>query len=155
MIVVGCVLAVVACGGSGTGRGGAHSGGIEPTVAYADCMRSHGVPNFPDASAGGGFDIPSTIDAQSPAYLSARQTCTSPPSRAATRGLSDRQKLELIAATKCMRAHGINVSDPTFNGAYMTLDELDQTTIASPAFKRAEPVCHYPVPNNAGSPASP
>ena len=118
-------------------------------------MRSHGVPNFPDASAGGGFDIPSTINTQSPAYLSARHACTKPPASAGARGLSDRQQLELIAAAKCMRAHGVNVTDPTFNGAYMTLDELDQTTIASPAFKRAEPVCHYPVPNNAGSPTSP
>jgi hypothetical protein len=54
-----------------------------------------------------------------------------------------------------MRAQGIKVADPTFNGTRMTLDELNQTTIASPAFKRDEPVCHYPVPNNAGSPASP
>lgn len=155
IVAVGCALAVVACGGSGSGRSGAHSGGMAPAVTYADCMRSHGVPNFPDPSAGGGFDIPSTINTQSPAYLSARQACTKPPAPAAARGLSDRQRLELIAAAKCLRAHGVNVADPTFNGAYITLDELDQTTIASPAFKRAEPVCHYPVPSNAGSPASP
>jgi hypothetical protein len=155
IVAVCCVLAVVACGSSGTGRSGAHSGELAPAVTYADCMRSHGVPNFPDASAGGGFDIPSTINTQSPAYLSARQACTKPPAPAAGRGLSDRQQLELIAEAKCMRAHGVDVGDPTFNGAYMTLDELDQTTIASPAFKRAEPACHYPVPENAGSRAPP
>jgi hypothetical protein len=156
IVAAGCALAIAACGGSVSGRSGAHSGGLAPTVTYADCVRSHGVPNFPDAKAGGGFDVPSTINTQSPAYLAARQACTKPPAAPmASRGPSDRQQLELIGAAKCMRAHGVNVSDPTFNGAYMTLDELDQTTIASPAFKRAEPVCHYPVPNNAGSLASP
>ena len=52
-----------------------------------------------------------------------------------------------------MRAHGVGVADPTFHGGpYMTLDVPDQTTIASPAFKRAEAVCHYPVPSHAAGP---
>jgi hypothetical protein len=68
VVAVGCALAIVACGASGTSRSATDSSGHALGVAYADCMRSHGVPNFPDASAGGGFDIPSTINAQSPAY---------------------------------------------------------------------------------------
>jgi hypothetical protein len=157
VVAVGCALAIVACGASGTSRSATDSSGHALGVAYADCMRSHGVPNFPDASAGGGFDIPSTINAQSPAYISAGRTCTKLlPGPTAPRTLSDRDRLQLLAAAKCMRAHGVNVEDPTFNGPYMTLDVPDQTTIQSPVFKRAERACHYPIPKDAaGSTASP
>jgi hypothetical protein len=157
VVAVGCALAIVACGTSGTVGSATRSGGFAQAVSYADCMRSHGVPNFPDASAGGGFDLPSKIDTQSPAYLSARQTCTKLlPGPAAPHTLSDRQQLQLVAAAKCMRTHGVKLADPTFNGPYITLDVPDQTTIESPTFKRAEPVCHYPVPKNeTGSSASP
>jgi hypothetical protein len=120
-------------------------------------MRSHGVPNFPDATTGGGFDIPSTINLRSPAYASARQTCTKLlPGPVEPRTLSDRGRLELVAAAKCMRTHGVEVADPTFNGPYITLDIPGQTTIQSPAFKRADQTCHYPVPKSAaGSDGSP
>jgi hypothetical protein len=149
VVAVGCTLAIVACGASGTVSSATRPRGFARAVSYADCMRSHGVPNFPYPTARGGFDLSSKIDAQSPAYLSARQTCSKLlPGPTAPHALSERQQLQLIAAAKCMRAHGVRVSDPTFNGPYITLDVLDQTTIESPAFKRAEPVCHYFVPKN-------
>ncbi len=112
-------------------------------------MRSHGVPNFPDPSADGGFHIPSTINPQSPAYVSARQTCTKLlPGPIATHTFSDHDRLGLVAAAKCMRARGVEIADPTFSGPYITLDIPDQTTIQSPVFKRAEQACHYPVPKS-------
>src|ERR1700733_5544189 len=99
-------------------------------------MRSHVVPNFPDPSAGGGFDIASTINARCPAYRAARQMCTNLlPGPIAPHTLSDRDRVQLVAATKCMRTHGINVAD--------------QATMHSPAFKPAEQACHYPVPKNS------
>jgi hypothetical protein len=70
--------------------------------------------------------------------------------------MAQRQELNLLAAAKCMRKHGVNVADPTFQGPYITLDVPDQATIQSPAFAHADAVCHYPVPNAAhGSPAAP
>ena len=39
-------------------------------------MRSHGVPNFPDPSGGGGFNLNGTgINPQSPSFESAQQRC--------------------------------------------------------------------------------
>jgi hypothetical protein len=157
LVAVGCALAIPACGGSGRLRNAPRSSGSARAVAYASCMRSHGVPNFPDSSAGGGFDIPSTINPRSPAYVSARQTCTKLlPGPVATPTFSDRDRLELVAAAKCMRTHGVEVADPTFSGPYITLNLPDQTTIRSPVFKRAEHACHYPVPESAaGASGSP
>src|SRR5579862_3935638 len=46
---------------------------------YAECMRSSGVPNFPDPKAGGGFEIPlgSGIDPSSPVFKAAQVKCRS------------------------------------------------------------------------------
>jgi hypothetical protein len=120
-------------------------------------MRLHGVPNFPDANSAGGIDIPSSVDPQSPVYLSAHSACAKLiPGPTAPRPATERQKLELLKAARCMRKHGVNVADPTFQGPYITLDVPDQATIQSPAFAHAEAVCDYPVPNAAhGSPAAP
>lgn len=49
-------------------------------LAFAKCMRSHGVPNFPDpASSGGklGLSAPQGIDTQSPVYQAAQSACQS------------------------------------------------------------------------------
>jgi hypothetical protein len=55
----GLALLATACGGSpsSTGSGGSsNAGGVtsQREVAYSQCMRSHGVPNFPDPSGSGG-----------------------------------------------------------------------------------------------------
>jgi hypothetical protein len=149
LLAVSCLVAIAGCGSSSSH----HDSGVRPGrqgLRFASCMRSHGVPNFPDPSAGGGFDIASTINARSPAYIAARQMCTNLlPGPIAPHTLSDRDRVQLVAATKCMRTHGINLADPTFNGPYITLDVPDQTTMHSPAFKPAEQACHYPVPKNS------
>ena len=157
MVAVGCALTIAACGATGTNRSTTRSASDSGAVAYAACMRSHGVPDFPDASAGGGFDIPAGLNAQSPAYTAARQMWTKLlPAPVAQQAPSERYQRELVAAAKCMRRHGTDIADPTFNGPYITLDVPDQTTIQSPVFKRAEQACHYALPRQAaGSPASP
>ena len=55
----GLVLLATACGGSpsSTGSGGSSNAGgaaNQREVAYSHCMRSRGVPNFPDPSGSGG-----------------------------------------------------------------------------------------------------
>ena len=54
----GLALLTAACGGSpsSTGSGGSSNAGgaaNQREVAYSHCMRSHGVPNFPDPSGSG------------------------------------------------------------------------------------------------------
>jgi hypothetical protein len=45
-------------------------------LTFADCMRSRGVPNFPDADRDGAFTLPSTINQQAPLSQRAWQACT-------------------------------------------------------------------------------
>jgi hypothetical protein len=155
-VVVGCAVAIASCGSSGKPRSAIGASSYSHLVAYADCMRSHGVPNFPDATPDGGFDIPPSVSTQSPAYQVARHTCTKlQPGATVPPPMSEGQRRGILASAKCMRKHGVSVADPTFQGPFITLDEPDQATIQSPAFKGAEAACDYPVPRNVGPAVSP
>ncbi len=66
-VMAGLVLLTAACGGSlsssgspsttggpsSTGTGGASSSFVSHDLAFARCVRAHGVPNFPDPNANG------------------------------------------------------------------------------------------------------
>ena len=92
-------------------------------VAYAQCMRTHGVPNFPDPTSTAGNTKQAVIRAfkeVSNAQVIAAQTACrqlqpngGPPSRAeVARHLS-----AMLAFARCMRTHSIpNFPDPTSAG---------------------------------------
>jgi hypothetical protein len=173
LVVAGCGLALAACGSSGTPNRSAtrEAAGIK----FADCMRAHGVPNFPDPSSGGGIQIPdnSGINPQSPAFQAAEKSCFSllPGGGPGRGGGSESRKLELVKLAQCMRSHGISsFADPTSSppsappsgggvafggpGAFIS---VPQSLIQSPGFKQAAAACHFPGfgGGNASKPASP
>ncbi len=75
-----CTIAIAACGSSGnSSRTGASA---NPQLAFAECMRTHGVPNFPDPSAGGG--IP-TRSRNRPRSYQPRKSAAASSGRAAAR----------------------------------------------------------------------
>jgi hypothetical protein len=111
-------LLTAACGGSAgeAGSSGAGQGLLAQAVAFAHCMRSHGVPNFPDPELDS-----SGVLVKKPLLES---TFNGPPSaRAACADLMPKQALGLTSAqqaaqhtaqqrhalafTACMRRHGI------------------------------------------------
>ena len=65
---------------------------LRQELAFARCMRAHGVPNFPDpssSSSGAQAGPPAGIDPQSPAFRSAARVCGAGGSRQhRDRGLS-------------------------------------------------------------------
>ena len=88
-------------------------------LKFASCMRSHGVPNFPDPSPGGGIQISpgSGLDPASPAFQSAQNECKKllpggGPDRAPTPSASDTRAA--LAWAQCIRKHGVpNFPDPS------------------------------------------
>ncbi len=160
--VVGAVvvaLALAACGSSSNGSrtGSAH---VTQAIAFANCMRSHGVPNFPDPSGGGGIHIEagSGINPFSPSFEAARASCAKLlPGGGPSRTVSEQAKTEMLASSQCMRAHGITgFPDPTLTppsspagysivmgrgGVFLAVP--DTINVASPAFKQAATVCKF------------
>lgn len=57
------------------GDAGANPRMQEQILAFSQCMRDNGVPDFPDPQGPGRLLVPRTIDTQSPQFEQARQTC--------------------------------------------------------------------------------
>ncbi len=105
--------------------GGSASPAASPlaeAVAYSQCIRSHGVPNFPDPvqTPSGGYGYRTTgIDPNSAAFQGAQQACQALPSpwNSTGRPLSPAQQQAWLNWAKCIRANGVpNLPDPTFPG---------------------------------------
>ncbi len=160
LAAVCCAAALAGCGSSSrqTAAGGASSG-----IKFADCMRAHGVPNFPDpGGSGGGIQIPdnSGINPRSPAFQSAQRACVKLlPGGGPGRGhVSESRKLELLKLAQCMRGHGITTfPDPTSSppplppagggvafGAPGSFLAVSRTMMDSPGFKQAASQCGFP-----------
>jgi hypothetical protein len=72
VVAISCALATTACGSTnsaGSGTGSSNTLAIQ----FADCMRSHGVPDFPDPGHGSGNRFQD--NPQSAAFKSASTTC--------------------------------------------------------------------------------
>jgi hypothetical protein len=111
-----CATSIAACGSS-VHKSSASSPGS--WLAFAQCMRSHGVPNFPDPDGQGGMSIPDSVNPASPAFQAAQAACTKlmpgggPPAHA-----SEQQKQQLVETAQCMRSHGVpGFPDPTTRAA--------------------------------------
>lgn len=118
--MAGVLMALVlgACGSGEPTSGGSRS--YASFLRFSVCMRSHGVPDFPDPSPGGGIHLTlspgSSLNPRSPAFQSARRSCQhllpggGPPAT-----VPESVKLSLIRNAECMRAHGVpNYPDPVF-----------------------------------------
>jgi hypothetical protein len=54
---VSSALILAACGSSGKSGSGSGSATASAGIKFADCMRAHGVSDFPDPSSGGGIQL--------------------------------------------------------------------------------------------------
>lgn len=108
----------------------------QAAVRFADCMRSHAVPNFPDSTAPGGgpkwnFDDIPGVNPSSPSFRSAYAACKHllPHGGPSAGGQAQRQRQEragLLAFAACMRRHGaVRFPDPDSQG------ELSRQTVAA------------------------
>ena len=112
-LTVGCAIAIAACGSSNSASSGTGSGDTL-ALAFANCMRAHGVPSFPDPGAS---HSPGGALKQAPAFRSAMQTCNKLQGGGAPTGTSvpEARRIAALAQAKCIRDHGVpNFPDPTF-----------------------------------------
>ena len=162
--IIGCTLAISACGTSGS-KSSHSASGRTSFFAFSECMRSHGVPNFPDPSAGGGIKIPqgSNINALSPSFKAAQAQCHKRlPGGGPPQGISEQQKELMVRTSQCMRAHGVSgfpdptTTPPTNPQDYSIVEGLGgpisgrlfllvpkTIDVNSPAFKRAAKACSF------------
>ena len=109
-----------AASAGGSGSSGASS--LAQAVTYSQCIRSHGVSNFPDPvqtpSGGYGYRT-SGIDPNSAAFQGAIQACKALPSPWTSTGqeLTPAQQQVWLNWAQCIRSHGVpSFPDPMFSG---------------------------------------
>jgi hypothetical protein len=115
-------------------------------VAFAGCMRTHGVPSFPDPTSPGQLKeslSPSTT--QTPAFRSAQAACAHLlPDRGSETTAQDRARIPAeLAFAHCLRSHGFpRFPDPT-SGGQLTHEMLAAVGIDQhdPALIRAADAC--------------
>ncbi|MGN6168394.1 MAG: hypothetical protein ACTHQQ_09520 [Solirubrobacteraceae bacterium] len=134
-----CALALVACGSSG--KSSRTDTSVNRQLAFAVCMRSHGVPNFPDSS-----NIPDSLTL-SPAFKSAAQTCRSKlqPGGGPHGGIPESTRLRMLHHAECLRAHGVpNYPDPHIPSHGPCCAPPQGINTDAPAFARAAATCGGP-----------
>jgi hypothetical protein len=131
-------------------------------VAYAACMRSHGVPNFPDPGGKGGIPKPALITALKDVSSSQAQTAQNDCKDVLPAGGLSGQPVQTIPvgdqrdylrAVACLRAHGItDFPDPVFSGGGVHFSIPASINTNSTQFIQAQQICEKLIP--AGLPDS-
>jgi hypothetical protein len=132
-------------------------------LAYAECMRAHGVTNFPDPSPGGGFAFKTGSGVvASPAFQTAQARCqkfmggapgfeTNPSKETMTK---------LLRIARCMRAHGVHqFPDPLYSrprhftpGEYQEITDFDGATLLFPTSMNLQAPAYRQALNACGAP---
>ncbi|MGH2873181.1 MAG: hypothetical protein ACRDL5_12060 [Solirubrobacteraceae bacterium] len=153
-------LAIAGCGGSSpttttTAGGGPSKAGsiVHDAYAFAACMRTHGIPSFPDpqvSSSDGQQSIRIGVSAAggtSPAFKSAQKACghlmPGGPGGPGQGSQTGPNRTALVALAACMRSHGFTrFPDPTAQGQ-LTMEMIDGAGIdlQAPATKTAALAC--------------
>jgi hypothetical protein len=151
-------LLATACGGRGSPPTAAGTS-QQQVLKYSQCMRSHGLPGFPDPDSQGGLEITPQdhLNAGSRQFQSAQRACQHLEPGGTTKSLTAAQWREVTSQglrfVACMRAHQVlAMPDPTIqtttsallggSGQVMNFD-LRRTGLSpdSPVLKSALRAC--------------
>jgi hypothetical protein len=139
----------------------------EEALEFAECMRSHGIADFPDPSSGGGFIFNASAGIiQGPHYQAAQKACQKymPPGPGSGPPPSAQAMAQMLKVSQCMRRHGISDfpdprtsvppdSLPPKGGVISDIDGVIlvfPSTIdeQSPSFTAAAAACRFPLHNH-------
>jgi hypothetical protein len=152
-------LAATACGGASSSSTPSSAGPFSlqtltnQALAYAKCMRSHGIQDFPDPtvqdnarSKGVGFSM-SSVDSHSAQFLSAAKACRKLTGFGVITAAQRQAAMNaLLKYSECMRSHGIaNFPEPEENGNQIGFANVG-IDMNSPRVKAADKACVYLLP---------
>jgi hypothetical protein len=162
LLAIAGVVLLTACSSTNTTASGDSplSSAYAKALKYAQCVRAHGVPNYPDPNSKGQFTIPNGSgnssyipnDATSDTALKACQSLAPPGPQQGSQGSQGSTASELKFAA-CMRSHGVpNFPDPASNGSFTLPSGMNAE---SPQFQAAGKACQSLMPNNPSGGSAP
>ncbi len=132
-------------------------------LAFARCMRAHGVPDFPDPSGGGPQALQVrpgkvTVDGvtlrETPAQFETAQQACQPTEGQGGGPPSPQMVAAADAFSACMRSHGVtNFPDPTVTAHGLNIQVPPGTDPNSAPFQAAQTACQSLLPRPAGAKA--
>jgi hypothetical protein len=148
------ILLAAACDGSSSTSGA--SAQANSALAFSGCMRSHGVPNFPDPDSSGALPkiTPQQLAISSSQFQAAQNACVS------LLQPSDAQVLQTLSGmrdfARCMRSHGVtDWPDPTTDSSGQPVFDLrGQIAPDSARIDAKSTICAYllrPAPGQNGT----
>lgn len=149
--LAGVAMLAAACGGGSPAGSGPGNGQTpyQQALAYAQCMRAHGDPGFPDPNSQGLFSHPA-----GPEYQSAGRACGHLlPSQPLTTAQKQQHVGQALKFSACMRSHGVpSFPDPIIAQGGTAVGfrpprNIDQN---SPQFQSAIRACREFEPGMAG-----
>lgn len=165
LAVVTAAVAVLtsACGvhvsfGNGSGNGSTGSATFRAELAFAHCMQTHGLPNFPDpTNANQGFGVSGQLNGPATGPLAqAHNACAHLlPRGSSTSGsgsVTQSQINQALKIVQCLRAHG----EPTFPDPTVQNGSLHITVrpgvLQSSQFQSALSSCRSLIPKGVKFP---
>ncbi len=161
------LLSLVLLAGCGAGtRASSPNKVVSGALAYASCMRSHGVPDFPDPNGEGEFQLrPVKVEngrttsvgdliPSSPAFQDGERACGrfGSAGRQVTAAQEEQAFRQELAAAACMQANGVpGYPDPKLIDGSIDLEFSGKFNSDSPAFQRAAGKCAKPSVPLAGT----
>jgi len=140
----GIAMFAAACGGGlASSAGSLGRSNLQIAISYANCMRSHGAPNWPDPNSEGQFLKTKTNRADFQAPASAYKTCLHLLPNGGQLTTAQQQIISplMLKLASCMRSHGItSFPDPTVNASGVTIDPHGLDT-SSAQFHAAQQAC--------------
>ncbi len=194
VVLASVALTFAGCGGSSSSPGVAHlssstSGGSpssgggssspessastqQKMVAYSQCMRTHGVPEFPEPTEGKLILHSSDhnghvtgLNPESAQFQAAQKACGKlAPNGGKAPSAAEQAKMQegALNFSKCMRSHGVpNFPDPEFShsggGVGIRIGGKNGAGIEpnSPQFKAAQKTCQSDLPRPPGAKGGP
>lgn len=159
LAAISCAVLIAACGSSS--KHNSQAPNRSQFLAFSECMRSHGVTNFPDPSGRGGINLSgsSGINPFSPSFKAAQASCSKllPGGGPANHKPTEQDKEQMLRISECMRQHGVtNFPDPTLTppaspAGYSQLLDRGGVILAipntidaqSPGYQSAAKACHF------------
>lgn len=149
---------------------GAGGNDYADALKFSRCMRSHGVTNYPDPTASGGFQTiinknhgsvnGQSVDVNSPQFNSAQKACQHllPNGGKPTQAQQQQMLANALKYSKCMRAHGEpNFPDPKVGprgGVGLQIRRGSGVDPNSPQFQAAQKHCQSLLPGRGKAQAA-
>jgi hypothetical protein len=158
LLAAACSSGSPSSAGSGGSPNAGGSANSSSAVAYSRCVRSHGVPDFPDPDSNGQIPKEAVVPAlrgvsESRAKAATNACANLNPAGQGGPTLTAQEQQDYLKAAACMRSHGItNFPDPTFPGGRVNLSIPSSIDTKSRQFTQAAQTCTKLIP--AGLPYS-